>query len=175
MKPNPNWKTEGAFQKALKKSRTLRKFPTKAERKLFDALVTEGIEFIFKGVFSISGFFYFTDFIFPLREGNRLMVEIIPRGRNKKNEKYPMGYVVKVFTDNFVLRNTETVVSEICECEVMPSLDLITETMRMEGKLIPDGLKGDGSFEEEPYGYVIGRTSHKYKKYRNSKTFKRIH
>ena len=168
MKPNTNWQTKGGFPKALKKARGMRKYPTKAETKLFDALISEGIEFIFKGVFNLRGLFYFTDFILPLNDGSKLMVEIIPRGSSHKNEKYPLGYSVKGFSEMSVLDNIEGVISEICEYEVKPSKDLISVTRRMNAKLIPEGLKGDGTYAEEEYGYTMS-IKKKGGKYRGGK------
>ena len=42
-------------------------------------------------------------------------------------------------------------------------------------KVIPEGLKGDGTMQEEEYGYVIKKTGHKFKKYKNSEMHKRIY
>jgi len=46
--------------------------------------------------------------------------------------------------------------------------------IKRKSKIIPEGLRGDGTYKEEEYGYRIGRTSHKFKKYRNIKMSKRI-
>ena len=39
-------------------------------------------------------------------------------------------------------------------------------------KILPEGLKGNGTFKEEEYGYVIGKTK-KFKRYKNKNTYKR--
>ena len=39
-------------------------------------------------------------------------------------------------------------------------------------KIIPEGLKGNGTYKEEEYGYVIGKVR-KFKRYKNNNSFKR--
>jgi len=160
---------------ALKRTNQLRARATPAEKKLLHALTQEGIDFKFQKAFYNAYVVYVVDFYFENVFGKKYVIEIdcVSRKKNGAYDKkrslflyHRRGCCVKRFTNEQVLSDVESVVEEICSLSPKEYKPIV--------KIIPEGLKGDGTFQEEEYGYVMGRTSNKFKKYRGSSLNKRM-
>ena len=160
---------------AMKRSNQLRVNATKAEKILLEALVKEGIDFKFQKCFFTSSLIYIVDFYFENIFGKKYVIEI-DGPAHKHNKEYDRkrsfflygarNCCVKRFTNAEVISDVDRGVEKVCS--------LSPKEYSPPAKIIPEGLKGDGTYKKEEYGYRIGRTSHKFKKYRNLKMSKRI-
>lgn len=153
---------------------------TPEERKMKVVFRDSGVKYEFQKIVFVNRFkFYVVDFYFEYN-GIKLAVEldgyyhntpsVMVKDYNRTKQIISKGIKIIRFMNTDVVNQPEYIVSQIKK-----KLNITNDQLSHIGniKIIPEGLKGNGTIKEEEYDRVMGGRG-KFKKYQNIKSRKRM-
>ena len=156
-------------------SRSLKKNATKAELFLLNALNNRCVIIVFQKPLWTADRYVVVDFFLINARGEKYVIEVDGAFHNgkkyKKRDVERTEYLWKKhkctvhrFSNREVFKDREFVVDRILDLN--PRFSSFKKKSKV--RILPEGLKGDGTYVDEVFGYTIGRIK-KGGKYRNNR------